>query len=243
MLLRFTLNIHQHLIKRSGYSTFIMHIKSIAELFSECYKRLQFFIIRCIMYTIWERSMPLVIDLLSPASINTMMPSILAKTGHLDVFHANAGSYSAGEVWLDDPDRWDAMLYLNINAVFRTIQAVLPHMIERGIGDVIATSSIAGHTPVVWEPVYTASKHAVTAFINTVRRQVIKHGIRVGEVSPGPVATALLKDWLPERLEKAKRDGALMAAEEVAEAVAFMLSRPRSVTIRDIIILPAAFDI
>ena len=186
---------------------------------------------------------PLVIDLLSPASINTMMPSILAKTGHLDVFHANAGTYSAGEVWLDDPDRWDAMLYLNVNAVFRTIQAVLPHMIERGTGDVIATSSIAGHTPVVWEPVYTASKHAVTAFINTVRRQVIKHGIRVGEVSPGPVATALLKDWLPERLEKAKRDGALMAAEEVAEAVAFMLSRPRSVTIRDIIILPAAFDI
>ena len=188
-------------------------------------------------------ALPLVVDLLSPASINTMMPQILALTGHLDAFHANAGSYVAGEIWLDDPDTWDRMLYLNINAVFRTIQAVLPHMIARRSGDIIATSSVAGHTPVVWEPVYTASKHAVTAFIATVRRQVLQHGIRVGEVSPGPAETALLKDWLPERLAKAKADGALLAAEEIAEAVAFMLSRPRNVTIRDIIILPAAFDI
>ena len=188
-------------------------------------------------------ALPLVVDLLSPASINGMMPQILDRTGHLDVFHANAGSYVAGEIWLDDPDTWDRMLYLNINAVFRTIQAALPHMIERGTGDIIATSSVAGHTPVVWEPIYTASKHAVTAFVTTVRRQVLKHGIRVGEVSPGPVDTALLKDWLPERLARAKADGALLGAEEIAEAVAFMLSRPRTVTIRDIIILPASFDI
>ena len=190
-----------------------------------------------------DKVLPVVVDLLSPASINTMMPQILAKVDHLDVFHANAGSYVAGEIWLDDPDVWDRMLYLNINAVFRTIQAALAHMIERKTGDIIATSSVAGHTPVVWEPIYTASKHAVTAFVSTVRRQVIKHGIRVGEVSPGPVETALLKDWLPERLAKAKADGALMEAAEIAEAVAFMLTRPRTVTIRDVIILPASFDI
>ena len=188
-------------------------------------------------------AVPVVVDLLSPASINTMMPAILAKTGRLDVFHANAGAYVAGEIWLDDPDTWDRMLYLNVNAVFRTVQAVLPHMIERGTGDIICTSSVAGHTPVVWEPIYTASKHAVTAFVATVRRQVLKHGVRVGEVSPGPVETALLKDWLPERLAKAKADGALMEAAEIAEAVAFILTRPRTVTIRDIIILPASFDI
>lgn len=188
-------------------------------------------------------AVPVVVDLLSPASINGMMPAILAKTGHLDVFHANAGAYVAGEIWLDDPDTWDRMLYLNINAVFRTVQAVIPHMIERGTGDIICTSSIAGHTPVVWEPIYTASKHAVTAFVATVRRQLIKHKIRVAEVSPGPVETALLKDWLPERLAKAKADGALMEASEIAEAVAFILTRPRTVTVRDIIILPASFDI
>lgn len=190
-----------------------------------------------------DKALPIVVDLLSPASINTLMPQIQAAVDHLDVFHANAGSYVAGPIWLDDPDVWDRMLYLNINAVFRCIHAVLPHMIARRTGDIIATSSVAGHTPVVWEPVYTASKHAVTAFITTVRRQVLPHGIRVGEVSPGPVDTALLKDWLPERLAKAKADGALMAASEIAEAVVFMLTRPRTVTIRDVIILPASFDI
>ena len=190
-----------------------------------------------------DKALPIVVDLLSAASINTLMPQIQAAVDHLDVFHANAGSYVAGPIWLDDPDVWDRMLYLNINAVFRCIHAVLPHMIARRTGDIIATSSVAGHTPVVWEPVYTASKHAVTAFITTVRRQVLPHGIRVGEVSPGPVDTALLKDWLPERLAKAKADGALMAASEIAEAVVFMLTRPRTVTIRDVIILPASFDI
>lgn len=189
------------------------------------------------------KAVPVVTDLLSPASIDGMMPQILARLGHLDAFHANAGSYVAGNVWEGDPDAWDRMLYLNINAAFRTIHAVLPHMIARGSGDVIATSSIAGHTSVMVEPIYTASKHAVTAFVSAVRRQVLPLGIRVGEVSPGPVDTALLKDWLPERLAKAKADGALMAADEVAEAVIFMLSRPRGVTIRDVIILPSAFDI
>ena len=58
-----------------------------------------------------------------------------------------------------DPDAWDRMLNLNINAVFRSVHAVLPHMVERKTGDIIVTSSIAGLVPVVWEPIYTASKH------------------------------------------------------------------------------------
>ena len=189
------------------------------------------------------KALPLVADLLDPASIDQILPGILTLVPHLDVFHANAGAYIAGEAWTGDADAWDRMLYLNINAVFRCIHRVLPHMIERGTGDILATSSVAGHTPVVWEPIYTASKHAVTAFVNAVRRQVLKHGIRVGELSPGPVETALLKDWLPERLAKAKADGALLGAEEIGQAAVFILSRPRTVTIRDIIILPAAFDI
>ncbi len=189
------------------------------------------------------KALPLVADLLDPASIDAILPGILALVPHLDIFHANAGAYIAGEAWTGDADAWDRMLYLNINAVFRCIHRILPHMIARGMGDILATSSVAGHTPVVWEPIYTASKHAVTAFVNAVRRQVLKHGIRVGELSPGPVETALLKDWLPERLAKAKADGALLGAEEIGATAVFMLSRPRTVTIRDVIILPAAFDI
>ncbi|WP_341487715.1 SDR family oxidoreductase [Pararhizobium sp. A13] len=189
------------------------------------------------------QAFPLVVDLAKPPSVSTMMPRILERFGKLDIFHANAGSYIGGDVVDGDPDAWDRMLNLNISAAFRSVQAVLPHMVERKTGDIIMTSSIAGLVPVVWEPIYTASKHAVQAFVHTVRRQVAKHGIRVGAVAPGPVVTALISDWPQEKLDEAIASGGLMEATEVAEAVLFMLTRPRNVTIRDLVILPLSTDL
>ena len=146
-------------------------------------------------------AIPLVVDLTDPDSVATHDAADPGKAGQLDIFHANAGSYVGGDVLDGDPDAWDRMLNLNINAVFRSVHAVLPHMVERKTGDIIVTSSIAGLVPVVWEPIYTASKHAVQAFVHTVRRQVAKHGLRVGAVAPGPVVTALISDWPKDKLE------------------------------------------
>ncbi|ANL68154.1 ribitol 2-dehydrogenase 1 (plasmid) [Rhizobium phaseoli] len=188
-------------------------------------------------------AIPLVVDLTDPKSVARMMPEILAKAGQLDIFHANAGSYIGGEVLTGDPDAWDRMLNLNVNAAFRSVHAVLPHMVERRTGDIILTSSVAGMVPVVWEPIYTASKHAVQAFVHTLRRQVAKHGLRVGAIAPGPVVTALLSDWPQEKLDEALAAGGLMEAKEVADAVLFMLTRPRNITIRDLVILPQSTDI
>ena len=92
-------------------------------------------------------------------------------------------------------------------------------MIAQKSGDVIVTSSVAGVVPVIWEPIYTASKHAVQAFVHTVRRQVAPHGVRVGAVLPGPVVTALLDDWPKAKMEEALANGSLMQPSEVAEAV------------------------
>ena len=188
-------------------------------------------------------AIPVVIDLMDAKSIASMLPFMIEKAGHLDIFHANAGAYVGGEIADGDPDVWDRVLNLNINAVFRSIHAVLPHMIERKTGDIIVTSSIAGIVPVMWEPIYTASKFAVQAFVHTVRRQVSKHGIRVGAVAPGPVVTALLDDWPKAKMEEALANGSLMQPVEVADAVIFMLTRPRSVTIRDLVILPLTVDL
>lgn len=190
-----------------------------------------------------DQAIPLRIDLTDPASVAAMMPELLEKAGQLDIFHANAGAYVGGEVLGGDPDAWDRMLNLNINALFRSIHAVLPHMVERKSGDVIVTSSIAGLVPVVWEPIYTASKHAVQAFVHTLRRQVAKHGLRVGAVAPGPVVTALIKDWPKAKVEEEMAAGGLMQPVEVAQAVLFMLTRPRNVTIRDLVILPQSNDL
>lgn len=188
-------------------------------------------------------AIPLQLDLLDARRCAAILDDILALTGRLDIFHANAGSYIGGDLIDADHAAIDRMLGLNVNAVIKNVNSVAPHMIARGAGDIIVTSSVAGHFPVPWEPVYSPSKWAMTGFVQIMRRQLLKHGVRVGSVSPGPVASALLKDWPEENLRKAKEAGALIEPEDVADAVMFMLSRPRSVTIRDIVVLPSAFDI
>jgi ribitol 2-dehydrogenase len=189
------------------------------------------------------QAIPLVVDLMLPRQVDAMVAQILERTGRIDIFHANAGAYVGGNVAEGDPDVWDRVLTLNINAAFRSVRAVLPPMIAQHSGDIIMTSSIAGLVPVVWEPIYTASKHAVQAFTHTVRRQVAKHGIRVGAVAPGPVYTALVSDWPKAKLDEELARGGLIDPSEVAEAVLFMLTRPRNVTIRDLVILPQANDL
>lgn len=186
---------------------------------------------------------PLVVDLLDGAQVSGILPRILALTGQLDIFHANAGAYVGGPIQDGDPDAWDRMLNLNINAAFRSIHAVLPHMIERKTGDIVMTSSIAGVVPVVWEPIYTASKFAVQAFAHTIRRQLAPHGIRVGAVLPGPVVTALLDDWPKAKMDEALANGSLMQPSEVAESVIFMLTRRKGVVVRDLVILPNSVDL
>lgn len=190
-----------------------------------------------------EPAIPVVTDLLDKQSVAEMLPQILDRAGRLDVFHANAGTYVGGDVLDADPDAWDLVLNLNVNAAFRSVHAVLPHLAKQGSGDVILTSSVAGVIPVVWEPIYTASKHAVQAFTHTVRRQVAKHGVRVGAILPGPVVTALLDDWPKAKLEQALAEGSLMQPKEVADCVIFMLTRPSNVTIRDLVLLPNAVDL
>lgn len=187
--------------------------------------------------------LPLVIDLLDPKSCASLMPQILALKGQLDIFHANAGLYVGGDLVDSETDAIDRMMNLNVNVVMKNVRDVLPHMIERGTGDIMITSSLAAHYPTPWEPVYASSKWAINCFVQTVRRQVYKHGIRVASVSPGPVITALLAEWPKEKLEEAKESGSIIEPADVADAMLYMLTRSRNITIRDMIIMPSNFDL
>ena len=188
-------------------------------------------------------ALPLVLDLLDPAQCASMPERILGLAGQIDVFHANAGLYVGGDLMDATDEAIDRMLQLNINVVMKNVRGVLAHMIPRGRGDIIVTSSLAAHFPTPWEPVYASSKWAIDCFVQTVRRQVFKHGIRVGAISPGPVITSLLADWPAEKLAEAKASGSLIDAAEVAEVVLFMLTRPRGMTIRDVVMMPTNFDL
>ena len=190
-----------------------------------------------------DAMIPLVVDLLDAKACASLVPAALDKAGRIDILHANAGLYIGGDLVDAQADAIDRMLNLNVNVVMKNVRDVLPHMIARGSGDIIVTSSLAAHFPTPWEPVYASSKWAINCFVQTVRRQVFKHGIRVGSISPGPVVTALIADWPADKLREARESGSLLDASEVAEVVTFMLTRPRGMTIRDVVMMPTNFDL
>lgn len=189
-----------------------------------------------------ERAIAQVTDLLDTDSCNAMIPEVLAKVDHIDILYCNAGIYIGGDLTETTPEAIDRMLNLNVNAVMKNVRAVVPHMSARKTGDIVVTCSIAGHFPTWWEPVYSGSKWAITSFVQGMRRQMIPHGVRVMQVSPGPVVSALLADWPEENLRKAKESGSLIEPSEVSDAVVYMLTRKRTVTIRDMLVLPTNFD-
>ena len=190
-----------------------------------------------------DAMLPLVVDLLDPRACAALVADALALAGRIDILHANAGLYIGGDLVDAQADAIDRMLNLNVNVVMKNVRDVLPHMIERGSGDILVTSSLAAHYPTPWEPVYASSKWAIDCFVQTVRRQVFRHGLRVGAISPGPVVTALIADWPADKLAEARASGSLLDAAEVAEVILFMLTRPRGMTIRDVVMMPTNFDL
>jgi ribitol 2-dehydrogenase len=182
-------------------------------------------------------------DLTQPAQIERIVTEAFERFGRIDILLANAGLYVPGDVVDGDANAWDEMLSVNVNSVFRLIRLVLPQMMAQKSGDIIVTSSISGHQDIHWEPVYSASKHAIQAFVHGLRRQVAKHNVRVGAIAPGIVLNELwgFRDAAAIEAKVARQEG--LRSEDVAEAVLFMLTRPANVTIRDLVILPQNQDI
>jgi ribitol 2-dehydrogenase len=182
-------------------------------------------------------------DLTSASETDELIRQAIAKLGRLDVLFANAGVYIAGQVADGDPAEWDKLLALNVGSVFRSINRVIPHMRANGGGDILVSSSISAYQAIHFEPVYSASKHALNAFLYGVRRQVIQDKIRIGVIAPATVLNELWGYTDPASIDKkvASREG--LRSEDVAEAAVFMLSRPPHVAIRDLVMLPQALDI
>jgi ribitol 2-dehydrogenase len=182
--------------------------------------------------------MAVVADVTVPEQVDRLVSGTVAANGRLDVLVANAGIYVGGDLWDSDPDDLDRLLTTNVNGVVRTVRLALPHMIEQGSGDVIVTSSVSGHQAIHWEPVYSASKHALQAFVHGVRRQLIGTGVRAGAVAPGIVLNDLWGVSDSAEIEAKVAAGEGIRSEDVADAVGYMLTRPRHVTIRDLVLLP-----
>jgi ribitol 2-dehydrogenase len=183
-------------------------------------------------------------DMTVPADITALIDKTVAAFGRIDVMFANAGIYIPGQVAEGDPNAWSTLLAINVDAVFRCAHGVLPHMKAQGSGDILVTSSISGCIDIPWEPIYSASKHAVQSFVHTLRRQVAPLGIRVGAIAPGAVANELWGFDDPAEIARVSADEhKYLTSEDVAQAVRFMLAQPPHVTVRDLVILPQNQDL
>ena len=183
-------------------------------------------------------------DVTCDADVRRMVERTLDRFGRVDVLFANAGVYIPGQITEGDPKAWAELMDVNVAGVLRCIHAVLPPMIAQGSGDILVTSSISGCIDIHWEPVYSASKHAVQALVHTLRRQVARHGIRVGAIAPGAVANELWGISDPADIERLSvGEHTYLRSEDVARAVVFMLSQPPHVTIRDLVMLPQSQDL
>lgn len=182
-------------------------------------------------------------DVTDPHAADEALRVAEERFGPVDVVVANAGIYLAGDVWTTEPDDLDRLISTNVTGVLRTVRAALPSMLERGTGDVLITGSVSGTQAIHWEPVYSASKHALHAFAHGVRRQLVGTGVRLGVLGPGVVLNDLWAVSDEDAIAEGVAAGTGIRSEDVAEAAAFMLTRPRHVTIRDLVVLPSNQEI
>ena len=180
-------------------------------------------------------------DLTEPNGVKRIVKESILKFKKIDILIANAGLYEPDRVISGNPERWDRVIKLNVTSVFRLVNLILPHMKKNKFGDVAITSSISGHQAIHWEPIYSASKHAIQSFAHGLRTQVSKFNIRVISIAPGMVMTELwdldpIKD--KSHISKMIKKGNALDVNEVVACFDFALSRGRGANIRDLVILP-----
>ena len=169
------------------------------------------------------------------------------QLGRLDTVINNAGVMLLGPI-VDAPvEEWDRMVDLNVKGLLYVAHAALPHLIAaaedgpRRVADLVNVSSVAGRVARNGSGVYNATKHAVGAFSESLRQEVTGRHVRISLVEPGAVATELashnrpeVQDGLKKRFSAMER----MEAEDIAEVVEFIVTRPRRAAVNEVLIRP-----
>lgn len=182
---------------------------------------------------------PIAADVSDSQTAESIVADTVQRLGGLDIVLPNAGIYVDGDITESTPEQIESLVSTNVTGVMTLVRAALRHLLPQGSGDIIVTSSVSGHQDIEWEPVYSASKHAVQSFVHTTRRQTAESGVRIGAIAPGVVLNPLwgFTHGSPEEAERIEaRTG--IRSSDVADAILYMLTRPAHVTIRDLVLLP-----
>jgi NADP-dependent 3-hydroxy acid dehydrogenase YdfG len=171
----------------------------------------------------------------------------VSELGRLDTVINNAGVMLLGPI-VDAPiEEWERMVHLNLLGLLYTAHAALPHLLKaaedgpRRVADLVNISSVAGRVAREGSGVYNLTKHGVGAFSESLRQEVTTRHVRVSLVEPGAVETELASHLRPEIAQQAMQRFASierLQSEDIADTIAFIVTRPRRMAINEVLVRP-----
>ena len=185
-------------------------------------------------------------DVTKQSEADKAVAETVSELGRLDTLVNNAGVMLLGPV-IDAPvEEWERMVQINVLGLLYCTHAALPHLLRaaedgpRRVADLVNISSVAGRETRNGSGVYNATKHGVGAFSDALRKEITTRHVRVSLIEPGAVDTELASHNRPEILAGIRQRFALerLRAEDIADAVAYVISRPRHVAINEVLVRP-----
>jgi NADP-dependent 3-hydroxy acid dehydrogenase YdfG len=193
------------------------------------------------------KALAIEVDVTSEDAARRAVAETVETFGRLDTVINNAGVMLLGPV-VDAPvQEWDRMVALNVQGLLYVSHAALPHLRAaaqdepRRVADLVNISSVAGRRPARGAGVYNLTKFGVGAFSESLRQEVTREHVRVSLVEPGAVATELTDHLRPEvREQSMKRFEGVerLEAQDIADAIAYIVTRPRRVAVNELLIRP-----
>jgi len=169
------------------------------------------------------------------------------ELGRLDIVVNNAGQMLLGPIEEAPTEEWDRMIDLNLKGLINTTHAALPHLLaaaedsQRGCADVVNISSVAGRIARSGSGVYNLTKHGVGAFSESFRQEFASRKVRSTIIEPGAVDTELsdhIRDGVREQVRKRFTDMKMLEAVDVADTIAYAVTRPWHVSLNEVLIRP-----
>ena len=197
------------------------------------------------------RALVITADITDEAQARDAVEQAAAELGRLDTVVNNAGVMLLGPALEAPLEEWERMVRLNLLGLLYCTHAAMPHLLRaaedspRGVADLVNISSVAGRTVRLGSGVYNATKHGVGAFSESLRLEVTRRHVRVSLVEPGAVETELAGHNRPEVLDGLRKRFATMdrlQADDISDAVTYIVTRPRHVAINEILIRPTEQD-
>ncbi|MEU6257059.1 SDR family oxidoreductase [Streptomyces sp. NPDC047043] len=190
--------------------------------------------------------LPLAVDLTDPEAVDTAARAVAAELGGVDLVVANAGVMLGAPFEAARTDEWDRMIDVNLRGLLHTARAFTDGLLAaaaRGLpADLVHVGSVAGHSLYPNWSVYCATKSAVAHLTRNLRAELGPRGVRVRNVEPGVTVTELGSDMQDDdmrtTLSRMRADLRPLAAEDIAEAIAFSVAAPPHVNIAELVVVP-----